>query len=293
VAVSLNELASALRAQGRLEEAEQTYRQALALRREVLAPGHPHVAYSLVGLAELLIERGHQAAAEPLLTEGLQIRLAALPADHFLIAETRSRLGRCLAQLGRLEEARPLLVAGHDRLQALFGPEDRRTREAAERLAAVAPADVTRPPGDITALLLQLDGSGQNAVDRIFPYVYEHLKAIARRRLRAEREGHTLSATALVHEAYFKLVDQERVDWRNRAHFFAVAARAMRRILIDHAIARKAEKRGGGQPFVTLMEDTAGGLERISSSPSTRHSPVSGSWMHARSELSSCGSSLA
>lgn len=117
---------------------------------------------------------------------------------------------------------------------------------------------MTRPPGDITALLLQLDGSGQNAVDRIFPYVYEHLKAIARRRLRAEREGHTLSATALVHEAYFKLVDQERVDWRNRAHFFAVAARAMRRILIDHAIARKAEKRGGGQPFVTLMEDTAG-----------------------------------
>ena len=140
VAVSLNELASALRAQGRLEEAEQTYRQALALRREVLAPGHPHVAYSLVGLAELLIERGQPAAAEPLLTEGLQIRLAALPADHFLIAETRSRLGRCLAQLGRLEEARPLLVAGHDRLKALFGPEDRRTREAAERLAAVAGA---------------------------------------------------------------------------------------------------------------------------------------------------------
>jgi len=74
-----------------------------------------------------------------------------------------------------------------------------------------ARADVTPPPGDITALLLQLDGSGQNAVDRIFPYVYDHLKAIARRRLRAEREGHTLSATALVHEAYFKLVDQERV----------------------------------------------------------------------------------
>jgi RNA polymerase sigma factor (TIGR02999 family) len=111
---------------------------------------------------------------------------------------------------------------------------------------------------DITALLLELDGSGRDAVDRIFPRVYDELKAIARARLRAERAGHTLSATALVHEAYVKLVDQRRVRWQNRAHFFAVAARAMRRILLDHAVARKAEKRGGGEPVVTLLDDAVG-----------------------------------
>ena len=112
--------------------------------------------------------------------------------------------------------------------------------------------------GDITELLLQADGSGRDAVDRILPRVYDELKAIARARLRAERAGHTLSATALVHEAYVKLVDQERVQWRNRAHFFAIAAQAMRRILIDHAVARNAKKRGGRQPIVTLLEDAAG-----------------------------------
>jgi RNA polymerase sigma factor (TIGR02999 family) len=88
--------------------------------------------------------------------------------------------------------------------------------------------------------------------------VYTELKAVAASRLRAERADHTLSATALVHEAYLKLIDQDRVEWQNRAHFFAVAARAMRRILLDHAIARRAEKRGGGAPLVTLGDDSAG-----------------------------------
>ena len=112
--------------------------------------------------------------------------------------------------------------------------------------------------GEITELLLSAGGSRRDTLDRLLPLVYTELKAIAAARLRAERAGHTLSATALVHEAYVKLVDQRRVDWRNRAHFFAVAARAMRRILLDHAIARKAEKRGGGQPIVTLAEEIAG-----------------------------------
>ncbi len=112
--------------------------------------------------------------------------------------------------------------------------------------------------GDITEFLLELDGGGRDAVDRILPQVYDELKGIARARLRSEHAGHTLSATALVHEAYVKLVDQKSVQWQNRAHFFAVAARAMRRILIDHAVARKAEKRGGGEPIVTLLDDTAG-----------------------------------
>lgn len=110
---------------------------------------------------------------------------------------------------------------------------------------------------DITALLRGVEGSSREAMDLIFPHVYGELKAIAQARLRAERAGHTLNATALVHEAYVRLVDQDRVDWKNRAHFFAVAARAMRRILIDYAVARKADKRGGGLARVTLMEDAA------------------------------------
>jgi len=107
-------------------------------------------------------------------------------------------------------------------------------------------------PGDVTELLRRIDGTASDAVDALFPRVYDELKRVAASRLRSEREGHTLSATALVHEAYLKLVDQDRVDWQNRAHFFAVAARAMRRILLDHAIAKRAAKRGGGAPVVTL-----------------------------------------
>jgi len=112
-------------------------------------------------------------------------------------------------------------------------------------------------PGEVTELLLNLDRDRDRAVDRLFPKVYEELRGVAAARLRAERSGHTLSATALVHEAYLKLVNQERVDWKNRAHFFAIAATAMRRILLDFAIARKAEKRGGGAPMVTLGEESA------------------------------------
>jgi RNA polymerase sigma factor (TIGR02999 family) len=112
--------------------------------------------------------------------------------------------------------------------------------------------------GDVTELLLSLDQEGERVVDLLFPKVYEELRGVAAARLRAERGGHTMSATALVHEAYLKLVNQDRVDWKNRAHFFAIAATAMRRILLDHAIARKAEKRGGGAPLVTLGDDSAG-----------------------------------
>lgn len=112
-------------------------------------------------------------------------------------------------------------------------------------------------PGEITDLLLSLEGDRDRVVDRLFPKVYDELRAVAGARLRAERAGHTLSPTALVHEAYLKLVNQDRVDWKNRAQFFAVAAQAMRRILIDYAEARNAEKRGGGAPFVTLGEASA------------------------------------
>jgi len=97
----------------------------------------------------------------------------------------------------------------------------------------------------------------------LFPLVYDELKVIGRERLRRERDGHTLNATALVHEAYLSLVQQEHVAWQSRAHFFAVASTAMRRILISYARARLARKRGAGGPRVSLdkvAESLAGEL---------------------------------
>ena len=99
-------------------------------------------------------------------------------------------------------------------------------------------------PPDVTALLVALSSGQGRALDELMPVVYEELRTIAHRYLRQERPGHTLNTTALVHEAYMKLVDIKRVDYRDRGHFYAVASRAMRRILIDHAKARKAKKRG-------------------------------------------------
>jgi len=99
---------------------------------------------------------------------------------------------------------------------------------------------------DVTQMLKEASGGDRDALDRLLPLVYDELRRVAQRHLEDERDGHTLQATALVHEAYFRLIDQKRVEWRNRAHFFAVASQAIRRILIDHARARRAERRGGG-----------------------------------------------
>lgn len=106
--------------------------------------------------------------------------------------------------------------------------------------------------GDITALLLAARDGDREALDRVFRLVYDELRAVAHNRLAAERSGHTLNTTALVHETYLKMVDQTRVQWRDRAHFFAVAARAMRRILVDHARRHATGKRGGGLRRVPL-----------------------------------------
>jgi len=120
-------------------------------------------------------------------------------------------------------------------------------------------ADIRQPPADavesdVTALLLELRDGNREALDRIFPVIYAELHRIARGQLSRERDGHTLNATALVHEAYFKLVDVTRVEWRDRAHFLSMAARAMRRILIDYARQHGRQKRGGDLHRVTLDE---------------------------------------
>ena len=104
----------------------------------------------------------------------------------------------------------------------------------------VAPAN-----GEVTALLRDWSGGDQRALERLLPLVYGELRKLAASYLRGERSDHTLQPTALVHEAYLRLVDQRGVDWRNRAHFFGIAARMMRRILVDHARRRQAAKRDG------------------------------------------------
>lgn len=119
------------------------------------------------------------------------------------------------------------------------------------------PSSSDESHGQITRLLLEHRKGDPEALESLFPLVYEDLRRIARRQLRTERRGHTLNATALVHEAYINLVDNEDVEWRDRAHFFAIASRAMRHLLIDYARRRKAKKRGGERVRVTLHSEMA------------------------------------
>lgn len=107
---------------------------------------------------------------------------------------------------------------------------------------------------DITGLLQQAARGNVEGLDRLVPVVYDELKRIAHRQLRSERSDHTLDTVALVHEAYLRLRGLERIEWRDRGHFFSAAASAMRRILVDYALARKAGKRGGGRRPVTLED---------------------------------------
>ena len=125
-----------------------------------------------------------------------------------------------------------------------------------EWLPARASIDVVEgKSSDLTQVLI--DTSGEQPADvakKLMPLVYDELRQLAERYLRSERRGHTLQPTALVHEAFMRLIDQSRVDWKGRTHFYAVGAQAMRRILIDHARARGRGKRGGDWQRVLLDE---------------------------------------
>jgi RNA polymerase sigma factor (TIGR02999 family) len=107
---------------------------------------------------------------------------------------------------------------------------------------------------DVTQLLVLWSQGEAGALERLLPIVYAELHRIAGRQLRRERRDHTLNPTALVHELYLRLVDQRRASWQNRAQFFGVAARLMRRVLVDHARSRQADKRGGSATHVSLEE---------------------------------------
>jgi RNA polymerase sigma factor (TIGR02999 family) len=110
------------------------------------------------------------------------------------------------------------------------------------------------PKHDVTRLLRAWSDGDQHALNDLMPAVYAEVKKLARSYLRRERSDHTLQTTALVNEAYLRLVDQRQVRWNNRAHFFGIAAQMMRRVLVDHARSRKADKRGRGEARVVLDE---------------------------------------
>ena len=118
----------------------------------------------------------------------------------------------------------------------------------------------TTPNKNITQFLADWSKGDRGALEAMLPLVYSELRRIAANRLRHERPGHTLQPTALVHEAYLRLIDQERTDWKNRAQFFGIAAEMMRRILINHAVARQAAKRGGDAIKVSLSAAEIFGL---------------------------------
>jgi RNA polymerase sigma factor (TIGR02999 family) len=115
---------------------------------------------------------------------------------------------------------------------------------------------------EITNLLARWSDGDRAALDKLFPLVFGELRRLAHRYMRREKPGHTLQTTALVNEAYLRLVDQRNVRWQNRAHFFAIASQMMRRILVDHARSRKYDKRGGGALKIPLEEAAVIGMER-------------------------------
>ena len=120
-----------------------------------------------------------------------------------------------------------------------------------------AELDGSHRTGEVTRLLRAWRGGDQAALERLTPLVYDDLRRRARHYLRGERADHTLTPTALVHEAFMRMLDIGQVDWKDRAHFLAIAARQMRRILVDSARARRYRKRGGGAVRVTFAEDLA------------------------------------
>ena len=130
--------------------------------------------------------------------------------------------------------------------------------------AAPTMPDPGRPhePGDLTLLLADLGGGDRSVLDRVLPLAYEELRRLAHSQLARERRGHTLDTTALVHEAYIKLAGADSLSWKGRAHFFAVCAQAMRRVLVNYAEARKTAKRGGTALHVPIEDVATAAKER-------------------------------
>jgi RNA polymerase sigma factor (TIGR02999 family) len=119
-------------------------------------------------------------------------------------------------------------------------------------------------PQEVTRLLIDWSNGDQGALNRLMPLVYDELRKMAKRYMARQKPGHTLQTTALINEAFIKLVGQKDKHWQNRAHFFGVAAQAMRHLLVDYARSRQYEKRGGGSPVLSLDEALTVSRERTS-----------------------------
>ena len=119
-------------------------------------------------------------------------------------------------------------------------------------MATVRSTAVDSGTGEVTELLLAMGRGDASAMTRLVPLVHEELRRLARRQMRRERQGHTLQTTALVNEAYLRLIDVSRVEWKDRGHFYAMSAHLMRRVLVDHARSRRYQKRGGGAVVLPL-----------------------------------------
>ncbi len=142
---------------------------------------------------------------------------------------------------------------GRGRGEPGIRPHFRRFRFEIQRSTVASEESVD---ADVTALLVRLSNGEEAVLDDLLPAVYEELRRLAHRKLRGERDDVPLRTTELVHEAYLKLVDHPDVDWQDRQHFFAVAARAMRQVLVEHARRRQADKRGGDGPAQPLDQVT-------------------------------------
>ncbi|HYM62819.1 MAG TPA: sigma-70 family RNA polymerase sigma factor, partial [Thermoanaerobaculia bacterium] len=153
-------------------------------------------------------------------------------------------------QKSRHRELKDAVGSGHVRLQAVTRKREENRLTAIESVrGAPVPASSHH---DVTELLNAWSGGRHEALDELIPLVYDELRRIARRQMKRERAGASFQTTTLIHEAYLKLVDQTHAHWRDRAHFFAVASQLMRRIAVDHARARLADKRGGGLVQVSI-----------------------------------------
>lgn len=125
----------------------------------------------------------------------------------------------------------------------------------------MAPSSSARPPAEgVTGLLRAWTEGSEAALEQLIPVVHAELRQLARRQMRRERNGHTLQTTALVNEVYLRLIDVDHVRWQDRAHFFAMSARLMRRVLVDHVRSRRSLKRGGDAMHVTLTSSLASDL---------------------------------
>jgi RNA polymerase sigma factor (TIGR02999 family) len=123
--------------------------------------------------------------------------------------------------------------------------------------------DAADTPDDVTELLVRWNQGDEGARDALIPLVYDELRRVAKRNLAGQRSDHTLQATALVHEAYVRLVNRKSAQWQDRTHFFALAAQMMRQILVDHARMRNADKRGGGAVTLLLDDNDAAAKETM------------------------------